>query len=97
MTKPDDMLERRLVHYTGRVQGVGFRATTAQIAANYSVRGHVSNLADGRVELLVEGIPDELDRFFEAVQSRMADFIKHVDRSRLPRGDEPLPPFQIRT
>ena len=45
---------RRFV-VAGRVQGVFFRASTAQEAARLGVRGHAINLADGRVEVLAAG------------------------------------------
>jgi acylphosphatase len=60
----------RMVHYTGEVQGVGFRATTADIARDYRVTGWVKNLADGRVRLLVEGPEDEVRKFLDAVRTR---------------------------
>jgi acylphosphatase len=41
------------VFYSGRVQGVGFRYATKQLAAGFEVTGWVRNLPDGRVELLV--------------------------------------------
>ena len=50
------------VIYSGRVQGVGFRFTTRQIASGYEVNGWVKNLPDGRVEL--ENVFDE-DLFYE--------------------------------
>ncbi len=65
----------RRVHYSGRVQGVGFRATTAEIAHDYPVAGWVKNLADGRVELLVEGPEDGIEKFLEAVRTRWKDNI----------------------
>ena len=39
----------------GRVQGVGFRWWTRSRASELGLRGHASNLADGRVEVVAEG------------------------------------------
>ena len=58
----------RMVHYSGKVQGVGFRATTESIARDYPVTGWVKNLEDGRVQLLVEGPADAVDDFLKAVR-----------------------------
>ncbi len=47
---------RRRVFVSGRVQGVGFRASTEREAGKYAgVRGWVRNLDDGRVEALFQG------------------------------------------
>ncbi|SRR5579884_2994108 len=77
---PADPPVARLVHYTGQVQGVGFRATAAEIARDYRVTGWVKNLADGRVELLVEGPEDEVRRFLKAVRDRWK---KNIDREQV--------------
>ena len=68
--------ERRQVFYSGHVQGVGFRYTVRQLAQNYAVAGFVRNLPDGRVELVAEGPPAELDRFLTAIAERMAGQIR---------------------
>lgn len=68
--------ERRQVHYRGRVQGVGFRWTCRGIAAGFAVAGYVKNLADGQVLVVVEGEPDELDRFLAAVDGEMSRNIR---------------------
>ncbi|AJQ97638.1 acylphosphatase [Gynuella sunshinyii] len=45
---------------TGRVQGVGFRYSTKQMAASLGITGHARNLADGRVEVEAHGSPTEI-------------------------------------
>ncbi len=40
---------------SGRVQGVYFRASTRQKAAELGLSGYASNLEDGRVEVLAVG------------------------------------------
>jgi acylphosphatase len=43
------------VFVDGRVQGVGFRASTAREALRLGVTGYARNLPDGRVEAVYEG------------------------------------------
>lgn len=60
----------RNVHYSGRVQGVGFRDTAVMIARNHPVTGWVKNLPDGRVQLVVEGEGEAVQKFLAAVRER---------------------------
>jgi len=60
----------RHVIFHGRVQGVGFRATSHSIAGRFSVSGYVRNLADGTVELRVEGPNAEVENFLTAVREQ---------------------------
>ena len=60
------------VVFSGHVQGVGFRATTCQIAASFEVTGYVKNLSDGRVELVAEGKKNALDGFLRQVRQQLA-------------------------
>lgn len=46
----------------GHVQGVGFRWWTRARALEIGLVGHARNMDDGRVEVVAEGGPDELDR-----------------------------------
>ena len=46
----------------GRVQGVGFRFFAQERAAIEGAHGYVQNLHDGRVEALVEGDEESVDR-----------------------------------
>ena len=74
-----DTAQRREVHYQGMVQGVGFRYTTRHIAARFTVTGYVRNLPDGRVLLVAEGQPEELDRFLASVAQVLG---RYVDQTR---------------
>lgn len=53
---------RRRVVVEGRVQGVFFRDSCQREAARAGVGGWVRNLDDGRVEVVVEGPPDAVER-----------------------------------
>jgi acylphosphatase len=64
------------VIFRGQVQGVGFRYSTRQIAARYRVVGFVRNEPDGTVKLVVEGEPEELNRFIQAVAAEFDEHIK---------------------
>jgi acylphosphatase len=48
-------LTRAHVFISGRVQRVGFRFSTQDMATLYNLNGWVRNLADGRVEAVFEG------------------------------------------
>jgi acylphosphatase len=87
---------RRRVHFSGRVQGVGFRFTCHSLARGYEVAGHVRNLANGQVELVAEGEPIELDRFLAAIRLEMSDYIRNVDVETEAPDQEPLIGFSIR-
>lgn len=46
----------------GRVQGVGFRMFAQARAALEGIHGYVRNMDDGRVEAVVEGDQESVDR-----------------------------------
>ena len=68
--------ESRRVLYSGRVQGVGFRYTARRIAQGHAVTGFVRNLEDGRVELVVEGPPGEIELVLEEIAEAMRGKIR---------------------
>ena len=61
-------LVRVNVHYSGRVQGVGFRYIVKSLVPGYEVLGAVKNLPDGRVEMVAEGQQVELEDFLQAIR-----------------------------
>jgi acylphosphatase len=74
-------VHHEIVFFTGRVQGIGFRYTTLQVAKEFEVAGFVKNLADGRVQLEAEGAAAEVANFIAAVEERMHGFIRKAERT----------------
>jgi acylphosphatase len=68
------------VHYSGRVQGVGFRFAAMQVAREFEITGQAANLADGRVRVEVEGDREMVQAFLAALEERMHGFIRNADR-----------------
>lgn len=69
------------VKYFGRVQGVGFRMTTRDIAMDFEVSGTVCNVNDGSVELIAVGDQAELEGLLTAIDHRFSRNIEscHLD------------------
>ena len=59
--------------YEGRVQGVGFRYSVREVTYGFEIAGFVRNLADGRVELVVEGDGVEVEAFLAAIHDTQLD------------------------
>lgn len=70
---------RETVYFSGRVQGVGFRQTTARVARGFDVSGTVRNLSDGRVECVIEAEAAEARAFLDAVGEAMGGNIGGVE------------------
>ncbi len=56
------------VLFFGRVQGVGFRYRVCRIAESMAVTGQVRNRSEGSVEVVAEGIEQELVDFLHRIQ-----------------------------
>lgn len=60
MSTPDSLV-RAHVLISGKVQGVGYRASTGDAAKLLKLQGWVRNLHDGRVEAIFEGSADRVE------------------------------------
>jgi len=54
-----------VAHVSGKVQGVYFRASSQQMAIEYSLSGYAHNLADGDVEVLLCGEENNVDKMLD--------------------------------
>ncbi len=64
------------ITFSGRVQGVFFRATARRVAEGFpEVRGWVRNESDGTVRCVAEGDEAMLDAFVAAVQEAKRGYI----------------------
>ena len=82
-------MQRRTYHFSGRVQGVGFRYTAQHLARDHpALRGYVRNLPDGRVELVLEGEDKEMDALLESLKQHMHGNIQKIDVAKTnPTGE----------
>ncbi len=79
--------EQREIHYSGDVQGVGFRYTVRSLASRLAVVGFVKNLSDGRVQLVVEGSPAEIQLLLKQIRAEMGRYVRGTDEQiRPPTG-----------
>ncbi|MEM1353479.1 MAG: acylphosphatase [Planctomycetota bacterium] len=88
---------RVVVHYTGRVQGVGFRWTTANLARGFAVAGYVMNLPDGRVRLEAQGARDQVDGLLVSLGQAMGSNIGGRDIAEHPPDPALGDPAQVKS
>ena len=79
------MIAKRVI-FSGRVQGVGFRYTTKDLARGFEVCGWVKNLPEGTVELQVMGEEDEVESFIKEIaeESNVAHHIRFLTAEEIP-------------
>jgi hydrogenase maturation protein HypF len=81
---------RYILHVRGRVQGVGFRPFVYRIAVANNLNGYVRNMADGSVEILVEGRMEDIDRFVDDLKCKRPPLVEYHGiyiRRETARGD----------
>ena len=68
------MIQKRIhIFVTGRVQGVFFRQSTKVMAIKNNVKGWVRNLDDGRVEIVGEGVIQDIENLTQWCQTGPAN------------------------
>jgi len=73
------MAVRKAFRFTGRVQGVGFRATSRSVAGRYAITGWVRNEPDGSVWLEAQGEETEINAFLETLGKRVEGLVESRD------------------
>ena len=56
-------------YVSGHVQGVGFRYFVRSLAQQADLSGYVHNLADGRVEFLLQGDPAVVEQVISLIRN----------------------------
>lgn len=75
---------RLQIVFAGRVQNVGFRATTRDAAHAHPLTGWVRNDPDGTVTCQVQGLRTHIDAFLADLRARMARNIRSESLATLP-------------
>jgi acylphosphatase len=57
------------LYIEGTVQGVFFRAFIKENAERYNLKGFVRNLDDGKIEVFLEGNPNDVNKMIELCKS----------------------------
>jgi acylphosphatase len=83
MNSADKPIEARRFLVRGRVQGVGFRWFVEREAHTLGIAGWVRNNADGSVEVLAHGTPDQLlglrSRLHEGPRAARVDAVEESE------------------
>lgn len=74
--QPSTVAQR--TRFVGRVQGVGFRYTTARFAQQAGLVGWVKNCPDGTVEAHFQGAPTAIDQCIEQLKAHFGRYIRDI-------------------
>ena len=74
--------------FIGRVQGIGFRFTALNTANRCNLTGLVRNLPDGSVEMIAQGIAEDIDNCVRDIQESFTGCINQTKVEELPPNPE---------
>jgi acylphosphatase len=89
-------IHRERIRWTGRVQGVGFRRTVADLAETMPITGWVRNEPDGSVICIAEGQREVLQAFIDGIQHVMGRGIESALRQADTEEKQPFDGFHIK-
>lgn len=70
--------------FTGRVQGIGFRFTALDIANRYKLTGLVRNAPDGTVEMIAQGLSDDIADCIRDIKEAFEGYIRETKTEEIP-------------
>lgn len=79
----DSPVKRYRIIFHGRVQGVGFRYNTYEIASRLSLTGWVENRADGTVEAEDQGPENKIDYLIDYMKKLPIPNVEKVEKEVL--------------
>jgi len=83
------MMKRIHMISSGRVQGVGYRASILSQSRGLNLKGYVKNMPDGTVEIVAEGGYDELKQLIDIAKAgSYASSVKEVTTEYSPATGE---------
>jgi hydrogenase maturation protein HypF len=87
---------RAEIRVTGIVQGVGFRPFIYRLAIANALRGHVLNLGDAGVEVVVEGDENAIKKFISEMKSKRPPLASIENIDIVWKKSEGLKTFEIK-
>ena len=78
-----DKVAKHIV-FIGRVQGVGFRFTAHSVASRYGITGFVRNCFDGTVEMLAQGIAEDIDECIVDIKESLGGCVRETRVEEVP-------------
>jgi acylphosphatase len=69
-------MKKKIIVVKGRVQGVGFRYVTKQLADELEIKGTVANQDDGSVYIEAQGSDEQMKHFITKLKNNPTPFSK---------------------